>query len=150
MILGKGWEFNLKKMPIDYKKYHKDWKTVIRPAILNRANNCCEQCKAPNYSLIFRGIYKGIDIYQDASANIFNATSGEYIKSDYYADITPSTGNENQQAIKVVLTISHTDHDVNNNDYSNLKALCQRCHLRHDVEHHKRSRKNKLGMKELF
>ena len=39
----------------DPKKYPADWKTVIRPAILERAQNCCEgsdaypECRARNY-----------------------------------------------------------------------------------------------------
>lgn len=38
-------------MPIDYKKYPPNWKTEIRPAILERANNCCEFCGVSNYSI---------------------------------------------------------------------------------------------------
>lgn len=45
--------------------------------------------------------------------------------------------------IKVILTIAHLDHDINNNEYDNLKALCQLHHLRHDVEYKKNNRKNK-------
>jgi 5-methylcytosine-specific restriction endonuclease McrA len=33
----------------------------------------------------------------------------------------------------VVLTIAHLDHDPTNNTWDNLRALCQRCHLRHDL-----------------
>lgn len=36
----------------------------------------------------------------------------------------------------IVLTVAHLDHDPRNCDPSNLKALCQRCHLRYDIEHH--------------
>lgn len=35
-------------MPIDYKKYPKDWKE-IRAKILKRAKNRCEFCDAENY-----------------------------------------------------------------------------------------------------
>ena len=35
-------------MPIDYKKYDRDWFTIIRPAILARANNQCECCGLEN------------------------------------------------------------------------------------------------------
>ena len=38
-------------MPIDYKKYPPNWKTEIRPYILNRANNKCEFCGVENYSI---------------------------------------------------------------------------------------------------
>jgi 5-methylcytosine-specific restriction endonuclease McrA len=37
---------------------------------------------------------------------------------------------------KVVLTVHHIDCDKNNNSKFNLIALCQRCHLRLDLETH--------------
>lgn len=37
---------------------------------------------------------------------------------------------------KIVLTVAHLDHDTSNNDESNLKAMCQRCHLRYDRDFH--------------
>ena len=60
----------------------------------------------------------------------------------------PDTGS------KVVLTIAHLDHQPENNDPSNLKAMCQRCHLNYDKDHHRLSRQlNKAkdaGQTELF
>lgn len=38
---------------------------------------------------------------------------------------------------KVVLTIAHLDHRPENCADDNLKAMCQRCHLRYDNELHK-------------
>ena len=52
-------------MPIDYLKYPPNWKTEIRPAILDRANNCCEVCGVPNGKFIFRGKVDGKEVYQD-------------------------------------------------------------------------------------
>jgi len=40
--------------------------------------------------------------------------------------------------MRVVLATAHLDHDPGNNRSSNLKALCQRCHLRHDRKEHRR------------
>lgn len=41
----------------------------------------------------------------------------------------------------VILTIAHLDHDPTNNDErTNLRALCQRCHLNLDAEHHAETR----------
>jgi len=37
---------------------------------------------------------------------------------------------------KVVLTVAHLDHQPENCDEDNLKAMCQRCHLAYDAEHH--------------
>jgi 5-methylcytosine-specific restriction endonuclease McrA len=42
---------------------------------------------------------------------------------------------------KVVLTVAHIDRDKNNNRFSNLAALCQRCHLLHDRWQHAENRK---------
>lgn len=42
---------------------------------------------------------------------------------------------------KVVLTVAHLDHNKTNNRFSNLAALCQRCHLRHDLPEHINNRK---------
>lgn len=43
---------------------------------------------------------------------------------------------------KVVLTVAHLDHNPQNCADENLKSLCQRCHLRYDLEHHKRNSAN--------
>lgn len=42
---------------------------------------------------------------------------------------------------KVILTTAHMDHDNTNNDLDNLRHLCQRCHLRHDLDQHVTNRK---------
>lgn len=41
---------------------------------------------------------------------------------------------------RVVLTVAHIDHDKNNNRFNNLAALCQRCHLGHDIKQHAANR----------
>jgi len=40
---------------------------------------------------------------------------------------------------RIVLTTAHLDHDTTNNNENNLAALCQRCHLAYDLEHHKQT-----------
>jgi len=47
----------------------------------------------------------------------------------------PKTGS------KVVLTVAHINHDKTYNRFHNLAALCQRCHLNHDLKHHIYNRK---------
>lgn len=37
---------------------------------------------------------------------------------------------------RIVLTVAHLDHTPENCDPSNLRAMCQRCHLRYDADHH--------------
>ncbi len=115
-------------MPIDYRKYPRNWKSEIRPAILDRANHECEECKVPNYA---------IGYWLD----------GGFHLCEYNKDNSMMKGrrgfrvNDLVKVVKIILTVSHTDHDVTNNDHSNLRALCQRCHLTHDREHHSKMRK---------
>jgi len=49
---------------------------------------------------------------------------------------------------KVVLTVHHIDGDKDNNNKMNLIALCQRCHLRLDLQKHVRNRKRNRQQKE--
>ncbi len=113
-------------MPIDYSQYPPNWKTEIRPAVLKRAGNCCEDCAVPNHELIYR------------------PTKG---KSDW--KLMPEGHEADAMALdgikftKIILTIAHLDHDKLNHDVKldRLKALCQRCHLRYDMNHHVANRK---------
>lgn len=128
-------------MPINYDNYPANWKTEIRPAIIAREGNKCKFCNVPNGKAILRGHYSGIEVYQDDDGNIYNAANSDVLGSAYVGDVC---NDPYKQAIVVVLTIAHLDHDVSNNDHSNLAALCQRCHNRHDKEHRGASRvKNK-------
>jgi hypothetical protein len=130
-------------MPIkDWSKYPPDWKTVIRPAILERAGNCCEECGVKNYDIGYR----------DASGKFYSAeTIMNLLEEDGYDIFANELINvadaDKYKPIKIVLTIAHLDHDVTNNDYSNLMALCQLHHLRLDVPHHKKNARETLNKK---
>lgn len=50
----------------------------------------------------------------------------------------------NVKIIEIVLTVAHLDHQPENCEPGNLKALCQRCHLRMDVDHHRATRARSL------
>lgn len=135
-------------MPCNYKNYPKNWKSEIRPDILKRANNCCEECGVKNGMAIFRGVCEGIPVYQTITGDLFQEDGTFIMKDSEYAliECTPP----NKKAIRVVLTISHTDHDTTNNDYGNLKALCQLHHLRYDAVYHKQTKRKNKGLQELF
>ena len=62
----------------------------------------------------------------------------------------PKVGTEvwdDPEAVEVVLTIAHLDHDPTNNDHRNLRALCQKCHNRYDAPHRKANRSHTLALK---
>lgn len=124
-------------MPCDYKKYHPEWKTRIRPDILERDNHCCNFCGVKNHSIIHR-FGKGIDDW-------------EYWPEGMESEAWSLDG---LKSTKVILTIAHIDHDKTNNDYDNLAALCQKCHLGIDMSHHvanaKETNRKKKGLQNLF
>lgn len=120
-------------MPIDYKHYPANWKSELRPAVLTRAQNCCETCGVPNYAVVRWNIEEGYyDEYNESPKTYAEAREiwVDLMAGDYYSDWKV-----------IVLTIAHLDHDVTNNALENLKALCQRCHLNYDREDNHRRRR---------
>lgn len=143
-------------MPCDYSKYPKDWK-AIRTEVLERAEHRCEQCKALHKDWVWRGSTDGRPIYQTADMVVRCADTGEHV-ADTCLDLHDVTGLNGDKLTRIVLTISHTDHDLTNNgepgNRPNLRALCQRCHLKHDAHLHKANARTtnerKKGLQSLF
>lgn len=145
--------------PENKERYPANWKE-IRAAILERAEHRCEQCRAPNRERIARGADRFADTYMTNDAEVYCATTGESLgrvrMSEYYV----------KNMVDIVLTIAHMDHQPENCDGmdaggpalpvedANLRALCQRCHLRHDADHHaetaRATRRANLNNLELF
>lgn len=138
-------------MPCNYKNYPDNWKTEIRPAILNRAKNKCEQCGVKNRAFILRGEWRGRNVYQDSEGWIYDAATSAKVGGDCLGEVD-KTGRG--KMIKIILTVAHLDHNTKNNKKSNLKALCQKCHLAHDAALHaenaRRTRNKKKGLASLF
>jgi hypothetical protein len=103
--------------PVDYAKYPANWFTEIRPRILARAGHRCEIC----------GIANGSYRYYPTD------------DADCWSEVGPAEATvlreQGRSVRRIVLTISHTEHDVANNADSALRALCQKCHNRHDREY---------------
>lgn len=116
-------------MPCDYKKYPKDWK-AIRARILERDKNCCKFCGLANKVIICRS--------NEDPARYLLLKDDTYYFNDRPVRLSeiPSEFISDRPDTMVVLTVAHLDHDITNNDDSNLAALCQRCHLKHDAKLH--------------
>lgn len=136
-------------MPIDYSKYPPNWKSEIRPRIIERAGNKCEICGVPNGARILRGVYDGLEAFQDEDGSIYSTETGECIGDDYLGEVDQSGKNK---VIKIVLTVAHLDHDPENWQVEDdrLKLLCQLHHLRLDAPEKKKKRKAKQTMATLF
>jgi hypothetical protein len=63
-------------------------------------------------------------------------------------------GDWSPRSVRSVLTVAHLDHAPENCDPANLRAMCQRCHLRYDRHHHANTARNtraeRVGLLPLF
>ncbi len=112
--------------PENKHRYPKNW-CEIRTSILERAMNKCEGCGLPNHCFVWRDSIGGFCEERPDTLPII-----EWQKAAF-----PPV-----RRVKVVLTIAHLDHTPENNDHTNLKALCQKCHNNYDREHRKQTRRN--------
>ena len=111
------------------------WQT-FRASILARASNACEctgecgdahghpafrnVCSAPNGSFILR------EDANPAAWALFDDV-GKWISCDPFGKA---------ERVKVILTIAHLNHQEGDDRVANVKAMCQRCHLRLDRHQH--------------
>lgn len=138
-------------MPIKLEnrsRYPKNWTSEIRPAILERAHHRCEHCRVPNYALGYRDGHGNFipargNVYLDAMGCGLIYPSGQrsgYQEVKHFADALNDNGlcdGDGYHWFVIVLTIAHLNHHVEDCDASNLKALCQRCHLHLDADLHR-------------
>lgn len=128
--------------------YPKDWKAISKRIREERAGNKCEQCKAPNGQYVARGMAQHAGTYMLEDGETFDDTTGAHLGA--------SRGSEYEldRMVRIVLTVAHLDHDPSNNADENLRALCQKCHLRHDQAHHQKNaaatRRSRKAAGELF
>lgn len=99
--------------------YPPHWEQISLAA-RERAGNRCQVCGAENGAYGWREGGKFI--------NFVNLIEGKYPHPIPVSKIT-----------KIVLTVAHLDHNPSNCEDENLRALCQRCHLAYDVDHHARN-----------
>jgi len=105
---------------MDYSKYHPDWKDIIRPAILKRDGYKCAHC----------GIKHKARVYKD--------TTGKYVECDEFMEQWAKS--TKRKVFTLYLQVAHLDHNKQNNEPTNLKALCPIHHARFDSEHKKLAR----------
>ena len=117
--------------PENKKLYPKNWKQ-IRNSILERAENMCE-------GRIQRGKHTVPCCCKNNSIG-YRDKDGNFIELDGYSDFECAE-NDGEKIIQIVLTIAHLDHDPTNNKPSNLRALCQKCHNKHDGPHRAETRR---------
>lgn len=131
--------------PENRARYPSDWKQ-IRDRILARAHYQCEHegCRARHRALgywlddTFVPLPRALrDAGYERAGQVVACSDGTELK-----------------IMMIVLTIAHLDHMPENCAEENLRAWCQRHHLRYDAEHHRanawRTRHAMRGTGDLF
>lgn len=119
--------------PFRRERYPADW-DAISQRIRERAGWKCEQCGVVNHTLIVRSVVDGARyLVLDEQTRFYRWPDGTPIRHSEIPGEFPTW----RKHTRVVLTVAHyPDRDPMNCTDDNLQALCQRCHLRLDANHH--------------
>lgn len=113
--------------PENRDRYPVEWPDISRRIRFERAGNRCEcsgECGTDHRREQYERELGAVDVVLDPEERC----------SAINYEPHPITGS------RVVLTVAHLDHTPENVDDDNLRAFCQRCHLRYDRDHHAASR----------
>lgn len=128
-------------MSFDAANYPENW-GEIRTAVLERAKNehgvpqceCTGECGLHRFTPLHTGS-------EPAPPTIgVDGKPGAHRRRCEELNGTPAKF----AAGTIVLTTAHLCHDPSCAKLDHLKAMCQRCHLRLDVDHHKSNRRRRL------
>lgn len=125
--------------------YPSNWRELADGVKFERAKGRCERCGRPHGEPVWVFKYGG---WIDPN------TGKRYDGQGRPADVLETAEWPEGRFVKTVLTCAHLDQNPANNDQTNLAALCQRCHLQHDREHHRRrayqNRRRPWAVADLF
>lgn len=134
--------------PENRRRYGKRWPEISR-RIRERDGQRCKWCGLPNGAWVVRWN----DPTRESVLLMTKGTREEAIDTAMIRmpDDFPSYDNPEERPagriVRIVLTVAHLDHVVENMADENLAALCQRCHLNHDRKDHNLNRLVNLDAK---
>jgi hypothetical protein len=112
--------------------YPIDWPQLSAVIRFERAKGRCESCRRPHGRMV---CHLGDGRWWDAEGGTWRDGQGRAAQVDEDEDVLAQAA-----TTRVILATAHRDHDPTNNRPRNLAALCQRCHLQHDRQEHRRRR----------
>ncbi len=122
--------------------YPIDWRELSAMIRFQRAKGRCKTCGRPHGREIY---HLGDGRWWDGEEHVWRDGRGRALRR-----VELIGGDVVIRVTKVVLATAHLDHDPTNNHPKNLKALCQRCHMVHDREEHRRRRWITLRMRKAI
>ncbi|ODN71971.1 hypothetical protein A6302_00704 [Methylobrevis pamukkalensis] len=131
--------------------YPFDWKQLSATVRFGRAGGRCECCRRPHGRTVR---HLGDGRWWDEDNGTWRNGRGRALRSLCPPGASPETGLAGQavgrasapavRETRVALATAHLDHDPTNNRAANLRAFCQRCHMLHDRDEHRRRRQETL------
>jgi hypothetical protein len=115
--------------PENKDRYPKDWPEISQ-RIRKRAGNRCEECAVENHALGGR-LRDGTFLLAVPLGD--NGLRLQWPEPGDLAWCSDGVRADQLRIIRIVLTVAHLDHTPENCADENLKAWCQRCHLRYDA-----------------
>ncbi len=112
--------------------YPIDWPQLSALIRFGRANGRCEGCGRPHGRVV---CHLGDGRWWDPERGAWRDGQGRALRRVDAENLLAHVS-----TTRVVLATAHRDHDPTNNRPRNLAALCQRCHMLHDREEHRRRR----------
>jgi len=117
--------------PENKGRYPANW-PEIRQRVLKRAKNRCEGCGVKNKAFGYRTPQSDVWIGINTKRMIGKSPMVVWLELIGF------------RCIKIVLTVAHLNHIPEDCRMENLRAWCQRCHNRYDIEHRKQTRRANL------
>ena len=108
--------------------YPIDWPQISASIRFARAKGLCEHCGRRHLAHIAQ---TPSGVWWDADRRLWRDSRGRTVAAVTDGPI---------RFTRTVLACAHLNHDPTDNRGRNLAALCQRCHLAHDREEHRRRR----------
>ena len=107
--------------------YPAHWRELSRRVRFERAGGRCQRCVRPDLVQL-RCLPDGR--WFDDEAATWRDRRGRPAR---WPDLVEMV---RLRSTRVILAAAHLDSDPRNNRLANLRALCQRCHMLHDLPHH--------------
>lgn len=125
--------------------YPIDWPLLSQQIRFGRARGRCEICGRPHGAAVTQ-LPDGR--WWDETGRVWRDDKGQTAPWPDIVEFTTAVTR------RIYLGTAHLDHNPQNSALRNLKALCQRCHLQHDRDEHRRRRQlnrlRRLAAGDLF